>query len=77
MGKFNSRVVVAYQKCVFLKNIGNYYSLKINLKKYCQLCIDYRSNKFILKNFFKKFEVLIVPVAIENLLYLTPSQAKA
>lgn len=34
------------------------------------------SNKFILKIFFKKFERLIMLVAIESLSYFTPFQTK-
>ena len=42
MGIFSSKIV--YQKCV----------TRWKQKEYCQLCIDYESNKFILKFFSKK-----------------------
>ena len=69
-GKFDDKVV--YQKRVFQK----YWKelLLKNKKNYCQLCINYESNKYILKIFLKT-KVLVIPVAIESLLYLTPSQA--
>ena len=67
MMKFNSKVV--YQKCVFSANIRNDYLSKIN---YCKLYIDCKSNKYILTIFFK-LEALVIPVAIESLLYLIPS----
>ena len=34
---------------LFIKNV-----LSLKTKKYCQLCIDYESNKYILNNFFEK-----------------------
>ena len=47
---------------------------RLTLNK-CQLCIDYETNKYILKTFLKKVRrMLIMPVAIESLLYFTPSQ---
>ena len=44
----------------------------ITLVNYCHLCIDYESNKHILKIFKKKSksEVLVTPVAIESLYIL-------
>ena len=49
--------------------------LSKNLKNCCQLCVDYKSNKYVLKILFEeKFERLIIPVPIESLLYLTPFQ---
>ena len=70
-GKFDDKVV--YQKCVFQK----YWKelLLKNKKNYFQLCINYESNKYILKIFFKT-KVIVIPVAIESLLYFTPSQAR-
>ena len=41
-------------------------------KNYCQLPVDWESNKFILKN----VEVLVILTAIESLFFLTPSHAK-
>ena len=67
MGIFNTKVV--YQKCMLFIHIGSNYSIK--KKNYCQLCIDYESNKYILKFFF-----FLKKVAFESLLYLTPFQAK-
>ena len=51
MGRFSSKVV--YQKFVAFTNIRNEYSLKIS---YSQLCIDYESKKYILKDFFIFFK---------------------
>ena len=51
MGRFNSKVV--FQKCMFFTNIGIDYPLKAK-QNYCQLCIDYESNKYILTIFLKE-----------------------
>ena len=66
-------MVKLFIKNVVFKKIGNDDSLKA--KKNLQLCIDCESNKYILK-IKEKFEVLVIPVANESLLYLTPSQGK-
>ena len=55
-------------KNVFLKKIGNDYSLKV--KKYLRLCIHFESNKYILKIVLKRFQELVIPIAMESLLYL-------
>ena len=75
IGRFDIKVFLS-KMCVAFTNIWNEYSLKI--ETYSQLCFDCESNKHTLKIFFakKKFEGLIIPVAIESLLYLTPFQAK-
>lgn len=59
---------------MFLKNIRINCSLK--KKNLCQLCIDCESNIYIWKIFWKKIKVLFIPVAIEGLSYLTPSETK-
>ena len=68
--RFNSEVV--YQK-LFQKY---WKRLLVKNKKVAVNCAStYESNKYILKIKQKKrkFEVLVIPVAIESLLYLTPS----
>ena len=70
MGRFNNKVV--YQK-VFYK-----YWKRLLVKKGTVHYASTNNQINTYKRLFlkKKFEVLVIPVAIESLLYHTPSQAK-
>ena len=72
MERFNSTVVD--EKCVFLEILE---TIAHKNKKVLKTMHQQESNKDVLKTFLKKeFQVLIIPVAIEGILYLTPSQAR-
>ena len=75
MGRFNSKVV--FQKCMFFTNIGIDYPLKTQTKL-LSIMHRLRIKKIHIDDFFKrkKLEVLVIPIALETLLYLTPSYAK-